>query len=252
MSAVQAPLQRDADLREQNERLKGSLDKAAIDIGNLQTELTAALRRNTYLERQVAKVNQKQVPQSDVIDVFDHYLAVVWTGRGRRPVLDAAKEKLIRGRLRDRSVADLKLAIAGLAKKPNVGDKGRCGPGEGRRFADLRHCLADDDTALRFIGYVEDDGSQPARPGVRVVRRVDRKSGQELADLLDFGHGLQVRDLGHGRWMAQCPAHDDRDPSLSFKECDDGRILVNCFAGCPTEAVMDAVGWEMLMLRGRS
>jgi len=31
--------------------------------------------------------------------------------------------------------------------------------------------------------------------------------------------------------MALCPAHDDRNPSLSIQLADD-RILIHCFAGC--------------------
>jgi putative DNA primase/helicase len=45
-------------------------------------------------------------------------------------------------------------------------------------------------------------------------------------------------------WTAQCPAHDDRTPSLSVREADDRRALVNCFAGCETEAVLDALGLD--------
>lgn len=51
-----------------------------------------------------------------------------------------------------------------------------------------------------------------------------------------------VRDNGGGNYMARCPAHDDRTPSLSVKLCDDGRILVHCFAGCDLEAICDAIG----------
>ena len=35
-------------------------------------------------------------------------------------------------------------------------------------------------------------------------------------------------------WSARCPAHDDRRPSLSVSEGDDGRALVFCQAGCAT------------------
>lgn len=50
---------------------------------------------------------------------------------------------------------------------------------------------------------------------------------------------------GHGRWIARCPAHDDRSPSLSICECDDGRILVHCHAGCSPADIMSAVGLSM-------
>src|SRR5262245_61090819 len=42
-------------------------------------------------------------------------------------------------------------------------------------------------------------------------------------------------------YMARCPAHDDgkRSLSLDFRE---GRVLINCFAGCSAEAVVAAIG----------
>ena len=43
-------------------------------------------------------------------------------------------------------------------------------------------------------------------------------------------------------WVARCPAHDDRRPSLSIAEGRDGETLLHCFAGCLTEAVVAAVG----------
>lgn len=47
----------------------------------------------------------------------------------------------------------------------------------------------------------------------------------------------------HGRhWIAQCPAHADKSPSLSIAECDDGKVLVHCFAGCSALSVVQAVG----------
>jgi putative DNA primase/helicase len=46
--------------------------------------------------------------------------------------------------------------------------------------------------------------------------------------------------VGEDRWMALCPAHDDRNPSLSIREAR-GKALVHCFAGCSTEAVLEAL-----------
>lgn len=52
----------------------------------------------------------------------------------------------------------------------------------------------------------------------------------------------RVKRTGAGRWQARCPAHDDRGPSLSVRELDDGRVLVHCFAGCEVHAVLSSVG----------
>lgn len=58
----------------------------------------------------------------------------------------------------------------------------------------------------------------------------------------------QYRETGKGQYLARCPAHDDRSPSLSIKELPDGRILINCFAGCGALDVITAVGldWDAL------
>ena len=53
-----------------------------------------------------------------------------------------------------------------------------------------------------------------------------------------------VKETGHGKYVARCPAHDDKSPSLAIKECGDGRILIHDFAGCETEDVLAAIGLE--------
>ena len=55
----------------------------------------------------------------------------------------------------------------------------------------------------------------------------------------------KVKRTGIGRWQARCPAHEDRGPSLSIRELDDGRTLIHCFAGCPAHAVVASVGMEL-------
>jgi len=57
-----------------------------------------------------------------------------------------------------------------------------------------------------------------------------------------LSHFDGVKETGHGRFVARCPAHDDRSPSLAIKDGDDGRVLVHCFAGCETEEVLSAIG----------
>jgi uncharacterized protein DUF3987/Toprim domain-containing protein len=43
--------------------------------------------------------------------------------------------------------------------------------------------------------------------------------------------GHAVRSMG-GNYVVRCPCHDDRTPSLSIRDGDDGNLLVRCFAGC--------------------
>ena len=70
---------------------------------------------------------------------------------------------------------------------------------------------------------------------------------EELLRLLEG-----VKQVGPGRWVARCPAHDDHTPSLSIREAEDGRILLHCFAGCRTADVLQALGltWRDLFPGG--
>jgi putative DNA primase/helicase len=70
---------------------------------------------------------------------------------------------------------------------------------------------------------------------------------EDNLDLL-LGRLEGVRPAGPNSWVARCPAHPDRNPSLSVA-LKDGRVLVHCFAGCPPEAVLEAVGLTWRDLR---
>jgi hypothetical protein len=45
-------------------------------------------------------------------------------------------------------------------------------------------------------------------------------------------------------YLALCPVHEDHNPSLSITSRD-GRVLMHCFAGCATEAIVSALGLSM-------
>jgi hypothetical protein len=51
----------------------------------------------------------------------------------------------------------------------------------------------------------------------------------------------QVKSTGQNRWKAVCPSHDDGTPSLSISDVGD-LVLIHCFAGCESEAILAAVG----------
>src|SRR5262249_9995659 len=54
----------------------------------------------------------------------------------------------------------------------------------------------------------------------------------------------RVRRCGGG-FVACCPAHDDRNPSLSIREVDEGRLLLKCHAGCSHASIIAALGAEL-------
>lgn len=49
----------------------------------------------------------------------------------------------------------------------------------------------------------------------------------------------------NGSWTALCPAHEDKTPSLSIREGQDGRVLVHCFGGCEVYNIVGSVGMDL-------
>jgi hypothetical protein len=75
----------------------------------------------------------------------------------------------------------------------------------------------------------------------------ERNRCQSPLDIHDVLSRLSgVRELGTGKgWIALCPAHEDRKPSLRIAEGSDGRVLLRCFAGCSPEEIVRALGLEL-------
>ena len=63
-----------------------------------------------------------------------------------------------------------------------------------------------------------------------------------MSALIDRLEG--VRETGRNRWIAQCPSHEDRSPSLSIRLADGDTWLLHCFAGCASTDVIAALGLE--------
>ncbi len=55
----------------------------------------------------------------------------------------------------------------------------------------------------------------------------------------------KVKVMKAGQWKACCPAHDDREPSLSIRAADDGKVLLHCWAGCTASDITAAVGLQL-------
>jgi hypothetical protein len=70
--------------------------------------------------------------------------------------------------------------------------------------------------------------------------------GEPIAAVLDALTRAGCTPKRHGdAWSARCPAHDDRDPSLSIGIGTDARVLLHCHAGCPAEAIVGTLGLAM-------
>ena len=51
----------------------------------------------------------------------------------------------------------------------------------------------------------------------------------------------RVREIGHGKWEALCPSHDDHRPSLAITDTGD-KALLTCWAGCQYDQIMAVLG----------
>lgn len=79
-------------------------------------------------------------------------------------------------------------------------------------------------------------GSEPTKTSSgKKPQKVSNRT-ERVLDLLEGVHRS-----GNG-WKALCPAHGDTRPSLSVGESEDGRCLVNCFAGCSERQILTAIG----------
>ena len=59
-------------------------------------------------------------------------------------------------------------------------------------------------------------------------------------------HRLEgVRQTQPDKWIARCPAHKDRSPSLSIRDAGNDLILLHCHAGCHFEDVVAAMGLKV-------
>jgi hypothetical protein len=54
----------------------------------------------------------------------------------------------------------------------------------------------------------------------------------------------KVKQTGNDRWLACCPAHHDKQPSMNIKENPDGTILIICRTGCASHDILQAIGME--------
>lgn len=60
------------------------------------------------------------------------------------------------------------------------------------------------------------------------------------------------RQTAPNKWLACCPAHDDRSPSLAIKTIDDGKILLHCFSGCSVSEIVESLSLKLADLMPES
>jgi len=82
-----------------------------------------------------------------------------------------------------------------------------------------------------------------SRPGAGTAYARSQSQNTPIDRVL---HRLEkVKSAGPGEWTALCPAHDDKHPSLSVAEAEDGKVLLHCWTGCGVDAIVGALGLNM-------
>ncbi|SOD15899.1 CHC2 zinc finger domain-containing protein [Nitrosomonas ureae] len=68
-------------------------------------------------------------------------------------------------------------------------------------------------------------------------------SGESLALLLN--QLQKVKQTGHDQYIAICPSHNDKNPSLAIRQTNEGKILIKCFAGCSAYEIVSTAGLSL-------
>ncbi len=62
----------------------------------------------------------------------------------------------------------------------------------------------------------------------------------EFLALVEGKTGHKAKQVRKG-WSAHCPAHDDKESSLSVMDGNGGKVVMRCFAGCSFESIIASV-----------
>jgi hypothetical protein len=100
------------------------------------------------------------------------------------------------------------------------------------------HAYAKTDRPLPSKGsHVQHADAHANRPGIRSF--TDGVTLDEALRLLEVVGKVHLKKVGPLQWMAGCPLHDDRKPSLAISTGEAGRLLLHCFAGCSFSALLN-------------
>ncbi|MDQ3730281.1 MAG: hypothetical protein M3355_11915 [Actinomycetota bacterium] len=219
-------------------------------IGTLERRLSAATRELT-------KLTEGEVVDKDAERVFEAWARA--TGRdAKRLKFGEKRQQVVKARLRDGySVEQLIRAVNAVASHPYVVNGRRLASGpEGQRYDELELICRNEvkvDNALKLADLIVAEGRRAwERAGEDLIRRNGRNYddpskprlyGDAFRTWVEALHraGVEVPNgpPSSGHYMVRCPAHDDRDPSLSWKETASGSISFKCWAGCEKIDVLD-------------
>lgn len=220
--------------------------------GEVHPEVSQLLDRHLQDMRTISALKaelsrqRKNSPQAQQArQVFEYWVERL--GKNGNVVFGPAREKAVQARLREYPLEVVLRAVDGCALMPYVGPHGRQADGRGaKKHDDLALICRDETTVERFASYVDEppEAPTPIRRHVPVYEPPPIDKVLQAIDKLDLKRTSAWNQ--HGSWSSQCPAHEDRSPSLSIREVEaDGRVLLHCFAGCHVTEICDALGLSL-------
>lgn len=237
-------------------------EAAALDF-----KLRQSARAEVALRKELAKQHANDPRSQQIRDVMEYWIKVCHKSARTKIPMDGVRAQKVRSRLnQDFTVEDLKLAIDGCARLPFVGPKGRVASQEPgcRREDDLELILRDEKYVERFMGYARVAEKAPANladvgeskagasGGLGGLPASSRPSDinrmppfdRALHALRGLGLEVVVHENRPDSLSAQCPTHDDRNPSLSVRRDPDGKVWIKCWAGCSKEDILARLGLQ--------
>lgn len=252
-------------LQEQNNELAKDRDLADRECRRLRKEAD-------LLRRELAESREADPRSQAIREVLDYWVKALGKRSNVKVPAGGKRWNAVRARLNEGfSVDALKKACDGCAARPYVGPKGRqATKGPGANLHDGIELICRDETTVeRFIGYAEEakkgaalesalsNGDRPDVrrsdiPGSSAPSRAPRRwvfppqppIDRVLSTLEEHGCRVTAYPGKPDSYSAQCPAHEDAEPSLAIHRKADGMVLVHCFASCPTEDVLAALGLD--------
>ncbi len=88
-----------------------------------------------------------------------------------------------------------------------------------------------------YFSFLTNRDTDPLTNFTLVEKMVEINRNRKKLSAAMIAEVLKGRKVGQA-WMARCPAHEDKTPSLSIRQVDEGRVLVHCFAGCTQSEVI--------------
>lgn len=231
------------------------LMEVRVELQDSEAERKRLLRKTKALETELTKQRGKDSRDNGDQEFFD--LWVRETKRDpKRTVYGEERQKVIR-RARDTMAhhadgdGECRRAIVGVGKFPYVVDGRRSPTGKpNQRYDEFELILRNEVNIEKFAQLAKQEVEAPAPPrsAPQETRRHPRGSQfdpiHELSNALGrAGCKMRGNPYHHGKWVAQCPAHEDRNPSLSIA-LHSGKVLLYCYAGCATGRILEVLDLE--------